>query len=72
MRAQIKAGEEEILSTDTLKIVGFTFGRRPGPGAHIRALRVKYGARAHVIRHLKQIGVDQDMLVRIYLSLIHI
>ena len=70
VRAEITAGESNIQSADTLKIVGFTFGRRPGAAAHVDALRRNYGARAHVIRHLKQNDIDQDTLVKVYCSLI--
>ena len=70
VRAQIKVGDEIITSADTLKIVGFTFGRRPGAAAHVKALRRKYGVRAHIIRHLKQKNMDCNPLVKIYCSLI--
>ena len=70
VRAEIMAGETNITSADTLKVVGFTFGRRPGAAAHVNALRKKYGARAHVIRHLKQNGIDEDTLIKVYCSLI--
>ena len=71
VRARILTDDVEITSADTLKIVGFTFGRRPGVGAHVDALRRKYGARAYVIRHLKhQAGLPSEDLVRIYCSLI--
>ena len=52
-------------SGDSLKVVGFTFGRRPGASEHIKALRKSYGARAWILRHLKRAGIDS-------LSLIHI
>ena len=70
VRSFIRLPHGTKYSSDTLKIMGFTFGRRPGPGEHIKCLRKSYGARAWVIRHLKKIGMEQDLLVRIYCSLI--
>ena len=48
----IKAGGVEILSGDSLKSVGYSFGRRPGAAEYLRKTRQKYGARAGTLRHL--------------------
>ena len=42
IRSSIRAGGKEITSEDTLKVIGFTFGRRPGASEHVKALRRKY------------------------------
>ena len=42
-------------SEDALKVVGFTFGRRPGAGERIKALRRSYGARAWILRYLRRV-----------------
>lgn len=55
-----------IDSQDTLKTVGFTFGRRPGAAEHVRALRRKFAMRSGIIRHLKKIGTDLGTLVEVY------
>ena len=60
----------ELTSGDTLKSVGYTFGRRPGPGEHLKRARQKYGARAGTLRHLKKIKFEEKTLVRVYCSLI--
>ena len=53
-----------------MKIVGYTLGRRPGPGEHVKSIRRSYGARAWMIRHLKRTGIDNQTLVRVYCSMI--
>ena len=55
-----------MTSGDTLKVIGFTFGRRPGATEHVKALRKKYRARAYIIRHLKKINIPQKTLVKVY------
>ena len=70
IRSFIRMGDGQRTSADTLKIVGYTFGRRPGPAEHLKQLRRSYGARAWTIRHLKKMNLPADLLVRIYCSLI--
>lgn len=70
VRSFIRLPDGQLTSGDTLKVVGFTFGQRPGPAEHIKALRCSYGARAWVLRHLKRIGMEQKLLVRVYCELI--
>ena len=70
VRASIDMAGGTLVSGDTLKVVGFTFGRRPGAGEHVVALRKKYGARAYIIRHLKKINTPADLLVRVYTAFI--
>ena len=41
----IWTGGIKITSGETLKTVGYTFGRRPGPHEHIKELRRKFAAR---------------------------
>lgn len=53
-------------------MVGFTFGRRPGPSEHLKQLRKCYGARAWIVRHLKKVGLPDELLVRIYCELIRL
>lgn len=70
VRSFIRLPEGQLTSGETLKVVGFTFGRRPGPSEHIKALRRSYGARAWVLRHLKRIGMEEKLLVCVYCELI--
>ena len=55
---------------DSLKLLGYNFGRRISPGEHVKSLRQKYGARSWTIRHLKQAHIKPPTLVRVYCSLI--
>ena len=69
VRSFIRTTEGQILeSGDTLKTVGFTFGRRPGAAEHVKQLRRKIGARAGVIRHLRKIGIPSETLTQVYCS----
>ena len=52
MHVPIRTGTSEIVSSDTLKIVGFTFGRRPGAKDHVISLRRKYAKHALVIHNI--------------------
>ena len=70
MRSYITVEEEKIVSSDELKILGFTFGRRPTVRPHFEATRRKYAARKHSIRHLKKIGIKKEQLVRIYSNMV--
>ena len=70
VRSFLNISGEMTTSTDTLTVVGFTFGRRPGAEEHVKKLRKMYGARAWTIRHLKKVGMDQKLLVRIYCELV--
>ena len=70
VRAFIEVGGREIVSGDSLKTVGYTFGRCPGAWEHIKAVRRKCGARSGIIKHLKKLKFDPKTLTSIYCSLI--
>ena len=59
-----------IISADSLKILGFTFGRRPTVWAHFNEIKKKYVARTHNIRHLRKIGFSAERLCRIFSAMI--
>ena len=63
-------GGQKFTSGDQMKIVGYTFGRCPGPLEHVKAVRKSYGARAWMIRHLKRSGIDAPTLVPVYTAMI--
>ena len=50
-----------------MKIVGFTFGRRPGLAAHIRK---RVAAHTWIIRTLKRAGIPSGKLVQVYCAMI--
>ena len=70
LRSFIGLQDGPRFSSDQLKVVGFTFGRRPGASEHIANLRKSYGARAWTIRHLKRAGIEEETLVKIYCELV--
>ena len=48
---------EKLASGDSLKLLGYTMGRRPTAEQHVKSLRRKYGARAWILRNLNQAGI---------------
>ena len=70
VRSFIRLPDGPKTSSDSLKVVGYTFGRRPGPAEHLKQLQKSYRARAWVVRHLKKMKLDSGLLVRIYCALI--
>ena len=70
VRSFVEIGGKKIISGDSLNILGFTFGRRPTMRPHFEAIRKKYIARTHIIRHLKKVGLSSVTLCKIYCSLI--
>ena len=70
VRSSVDIGEETLISGDSLKVIGFTFGRRPGAAEHTKNLRKKYGSRAYSIRHLKKAGISEETLTAVYKSFI--
>ena len=61
---------KRVENGDSLKTVGFTFGRRPGATEHVKQLRRKFGARAGILRHLKKLQIPQETIVSVYCSFI--
>ena len=70
VRSAIKIGDEVRKSQDTLKILGFTFGRRPTMHAHIETIRRKYAARSWSLIHLKRAGIPKAVLCQVFSSMI--
>lgn len=66
VRSFIWADGQKITSGDSLKTVGYTFGRRLGPAEHVRDLRRKFAYRTGIIRHLKKIKEDTKTLTQVY------
>ena len=70
IRSYITIDGKEIISRDTLKMVGYTFGRRPGASEHLKIIRKKYGARTGILRHLKKMSFCTKIMTEVYCSLI--
>ena len=66
----IQIDSECIASQASLKLLGFTFGNRPGIAAHLESMWSKYSARAWAIRRLKKVKVSVGDLVKIYCALV--
>lgn len=70
VRSFIYCGGRKLLSGDTLKLLGYTMGWRPGANHHVKEIRKKYGARAWILRSPKQADIPQSKLVQVYCALI--
>ena len=61
---------DRITSTNTLKVLGFTFGNEPNVKAHVAVLLRKFRSRIWALRHLKRNGYNNVGLVVVYASMI--
>ena len=59
-------GEEEVWSVDTLKLVGFTFGLRPGAAAHLEVIHARFRRRVWMLYNLRDAGFKGRTLYRLY------
>ena len=66
----IRAGGTTIESQDTLSIVGYTFGKKPGPQAHLDSIKRKVSARSWIVRNLKKPQIPTGKLVQVYCAMI--
>ena len=57
---------EKIKSQETLKQLGFVFGKRPNMDAHYEHMCLKYRKRLWYLRHLKSAGIGKDDLTVMY------
>ena len=70
INSYMKTGNSRLVSGQTLKILGFTFGTRPTAHAHLNAMLPKLRRRLWILSHLKNAGMKKTGLVRVYFSLI--
>jgi len=61
---------DHIEEKATVKILGFTFGKRPTVQYHVEEIRKKCYKRIWMLRHLKRNGVTKPHLVKIYISML--
>ena len=59
-------GGDYIDSVDTLKLVGFTFGSKPGAAAHLEVIRDKIRRRMWMVYNLREAGFKGRVLYRLY------
>ena len=69
IRLDISNGEK-ITSTDTLKILGFTFNHEPNASAHVKLLIDKFYSKLWILRFLKRSGMEQSDLLKVYYTVI--
>lgn len=67
MRAELAiGGGETIKSQETLKLVGFTFGRRPGVRDHVDSIGDRFWQKVWMLHHLRRAGFRGQHLYRLY------
>lgn len=66
----IEVDGERVESQNTLKIVGYTFGKRPGQQAHLDNVGRRVAQRSWIVRNLKKAGVPSGKLVQVYCAMI--
>ena len=59
-------GGDDLTSIETLKLVGFTFGSRPGATAHLDVIRDRFRRRVWMLYNLKDAGLTGRVLYRLY------
>ena len=60
----------EIVSGRELKLLGFWFGTRPNANLHVQKMAAKFRSRLWALRHLKNAGMNEDDLKKIYQTVI--
>ena len=65
----INIGEQtQLLGQESLKMLGFTFGRKPTAELHILSLKKKFYGKTWILRHLIKAGLPNDTLTKVYSS----
>ena len=70
VRSFISVEGNTLISSDKMKIVGYTQGRRAGVAEHIRSIRTKFARRSWVLRNLKKANIPPQVLVAVYCSML--
>lgn len=55
-----------VISVDTMKLVGFTFGSTPGAGEHIESIAEKYKKKKWMLYHLRDAGFKDTHVFKLY------
>ena len=64
--AAIATDAEPIVSSATLKLVGFTFGETPNVAAHVMAVKLSYRRKVWFLFHLREAGIKGNDLYKLY------
>ena len=67
----IRTGDQvEIQGSTELKLLGFWYGRRPNVDVHVEKIAAKFRTRLWALRHLRQSGMGESDLLKIYLTVL--
>ena len=66
----INAGGEAIVSTPTMKLLGFMLGEGASAAPQVAAIKTKFRARLWMLVHLRRAGIRGLKLFRLYSSLV--
>ena len=66
----IETAEGRIISSDSMKLLGFWFSSKPTVSLHISKLLNKMRARLWSLRHLKRTGMSSDKLRKVYTTVL--
>ena len=65
--ASISPNQGEVIeSVNRMKLVGFTFGRDPGAGAHVESIEEQHRKRKWMLYHQRDSGFKGPNLYRLY------
>ena len=64
--AAINTEQHRIESVETMKLVGFTFGNKPGVGEHVKAVEDKFRRKIWMLYKLRAAGFRGDSLFKLY------
>ena len=59
------------LCGDTLKILGFAFGKRPNAKEHLKYIKRNFYSKLWIIRHMQNSGASDELLAKIYCAYVH-
>ena len=68
--AFIRVGDEEVHSSNKLKILGFTLGTRGDMCEQVKAMKKSFAGTVWTLRHLKKAGITNQKLTLVYNSYI--
>ena len=64
--ARIHTPDGPVDSVDKLKLVGFVFGSEPNAAAHVGHLLEKFRVKVWLLFHLREAGIKNDKLFKLY------
>ena len=60
----------QIVPAESMNILGFNFSSRPDISAQVEAIKKKFQTRIWILRHLYSSGFSEEVLLRVYRSVI--